>query len=210
VSLPTITLQAPYGSLVAKGKKTIETRSWSTSYRGRLGIHQGKTWAPGWRGWFDGDDWRCSALDDIGADLNEDVNGSGSYRVDRYTLPLGALVATAELVDVVPICSIEDEDPPPCVAVGATDLTLWEVPDYWHHESDEVDISHQLPFGDFTPGRYAWLLDDIKPTTERCPNPACWGRPANYIAFACPTCEGAGHCPPIPAKGRQRLWRWEP
>jgi hypothetical protein len=39
------------------------------------------------------------------------------------------------------------------------------------------EITDQLPYGDFTPGRYAWLLDDVEPVD-----------------------------PPIPARGRQRLW----
>lgn len=36
-----------------------------------------------------------------------------------------------------------------------------------------VDISDQLPYGDWTPGRHAWLIEDAAPTTERCP--WCWG-----------------------------------
>ena len=34
-----ITLWQPWASMVALGYKTIETRSWSTSYRGPLAIH---------------------------------------------------------------------------------------------------------------------------------------------------------------------------
>lgn len=36
-----ITLWQPYASLIALGAKTIETRSWSTDYRGDLAIHAG-------------------------------------------------------------------------------------------------------------------------------------------------------------------------
>lgn len=36
-------------------------------------------------------------------------------------------------------------------------------------------------FGDYTPGRYAWILEDVKQLPE-----------------------------PIPAKGHQGLWNWEP
>jgi hypothetical protein len=42
------------------------------------------------------------------------------------------------------------------------------------------DVTDQLPFGDFTPGRYAWLLEDITP------------------------------CDQVSAKGRQGLWNWQP
>ena len=34
-----LTLHQPWASLVALGVKTIETRSWSTQYRGPLAIH---------------------------------------------------------------------------------------------------------------------------------------------------------------------------
>lgn len=63
-------------------------------------------------------------------------------------------------------------------------------------------------------------LDDIKPVGERCP--WCWG-----ARFACPehgrlaecrhgtaptchVCDGRGSCGPIPARGQQGLWGWEP
>lgn len=46
---------------------------------------------------------------------------------------------------------------------------------------DVVPIEHATPdpYGDFTPGRYAWLLDDIVPLDE-----------------------------PVPARGFQKLWEW--
>ena len=34
-----ISIQEPYGSLILKGHKKIETRSWKTNYRGELYIH---------------------------------------------------------------------------------------------------------------------------------------------------------------------------
>lgn len=37
-----ITLTQPWSSLVARGQKKIETRSWQTSYRGPLAIHAAK------------------------------------------------------------------------------------------------------------------------------------------------------------------------
>src|SRR5690348_17556570 len=37
-----LTLTQPWASLVAIGAKRIETRSWSTSYRGPLAIHAAK------------------------------------------------------------------------------------------------------------------------------------------------------------------------
>jgi hypothetical protein len=37
-----LTLTQPWATLVAIGAKTIETRSWPTSYRGPLAIHAAK------------------------------------------------------------------------------------------------------------------------------------------------------------------------
>lgn len=37
-----ITLIQPWATLVALGEKQIETRSWSTNYRGEIAIHAGK------------------------------------------------------------------------------------------------------------------------------------------------------------------------
>ena len=38
-----ITLKQPYAELLASGKKTIETRGWSTKFRGSFIIHVSKT-----------------------------------------------------------------------------------------------------------------------------------------------------------------------
>lgn len=37
-----ITITEPWASMIAKGFKKIETRSWPTSYRGKIAIHAGK------------------------------------------------------------------------------------------------------------------------------------------------------------------------
>jgi hypothetical protein len=100
--------------------------------------------------------------------------------------PLGAVVATCTLADVVPIVTgrsrsilleertlvVREERPP---WSSASTLTAWvEI------GARGEKVTDQLPFGDFTPGRYAWLLTDITP------------------------------CDPVPAKGRQGLWNWQP
>lgn len=58
-----ISLKQPYGSLVMKGDKSLETRTWPTKHRGDLLIcaslqpHTGMVWVP-WSGWM----WCKSAL----------------------------------------------------------------------------------------------------------------------------------------------------
>lgn len=201
-----LTLHQPWASLVSIGVKFLETRSWATKYRGRLLIHAGLT-----------EDWRATCTPAIAHALQ----AAGS------TMPEGAVVASCVLTD--------------CVQIGGWDEFIGDE-HFTEHDgelthavpTDEgwalLDSTDQLPFGDFTPGRYAWLLDDVKPTTERCPR--CWGsgwihRPLETGGegehrWLCPACTvrdedgyaeiGRGFCEPVPARGHQGLWTlaWEP
>lgn len=180
-----LTLYQPWATFVSSGKKSIETRSWSTRYRGRLLIHAGL---------------RPMRADDGSLDLWQS-NGDGS------SLTLGAIVASCELTDVVPVSHIDSD-------WGRTEDRVIDIPMFrglhlYHSGQKSVVIEDQRPYGDFTPGRYAWLLSDIAPTTERCPrclghgtvNEGCW-------QVCCPVCDGKTVCEPVSAKGRQGLWEW--
>lgn len=41
-----LSIKEPYATLIMEGKKSIETRSWKTSYRGKLYIHASSTKIP--------------------------------------------------------------------------------------------------------------------------------------------------------------------
>lgn len=73
-----ITLEQPFASLVSISAKTIETRPWSTDYRGPLAIHSADTFKPV------NDSYYCSILLSAGLDSKQ--------------LPLGKIVAIARLV----------------------------------------------------------------------------------------------------------------
>jgi activating signal cointegrator 1 len=45
-----LTLWQPWASLVAMGVKKIETRSWTTKYRGPIAIHSARRFPPDWLG----------------------------------------------------------------------------------------------------------------------------------------------------------------
>lgn len=45
-----LTLWQPWASLVAMGEKKVETRCWSTAYRGELAIHAAARIPPAWLG----------------------------------------------------------------------------------------------------------------------------------------------------------------
>ena len=176
-----LSLWQPWASLVAFGRKRIETRSWSTSYRGPLMIHAAKR--PPVSGECPGSvivdgvgdlmyllpDGGWTEEDQVAAGLEPDGDVLG------IPLPLGAVVATCELVSVAPIggprsfstglfegmpaptagIDVLVRHPPLGGALGGESLIL----DRWNGPT--VDVSDQLPFGDFGEGRYGWLLEEI-------------------------------------------------
>lgn len=87
-----LSLTQPWASLVAWGGKRIETRSWSTSYRGPLAIHAAKGWPV-----------QARRLITVAPFHDEAIRaGYGSSPApgvwpDPY--PLGAIVATCHLID---------------------------------------------------------------------------------------------------------------
>jgi len=138
-----ITLYQPWASLVAVHAKQFETRSWKTDYRGRIAIHAGKKDINDFVPWPSKFGLACAL-----AFGNEDW---------KYTLPIGAVVATAELVGCYKIDSIQEMSCAP-----------WET-GYWKelmfHDVSELEIL----FGDWTPGRYAWELRDVIRLSEPIP-----------------------------------------
>lgn len=154
-----LTIRQPWASLIAVGVKTIETRPFSTKYRGPLAIHAGKaiptiTTLPGF-------------TDVTGEPIAEGEDPCWLDMVGRRRLPmpLGAVVAVCDLVDVVPITDYGDAehdhrdflDVFPPTDHGPAGLIMFR--DRCSAESYDAD----LPFGVFTPGRYAWLLDNVRP-----------------------------------------------
>ena len=83
-----LTLTQPWATAVARGVKSIETRSWATGYRGWLAIHAAKGWEV---------DDRQFALEEAYAHL-------GLFP-EQY--PRACIVAIAKLVKVLPV---EDVD----------------------------------------------------------------------------------------------------
>lgn len=167
-----LTVRQPWAQLIALGVKSIETRSWSTGFRGPLAVHAGRALPP--KGDLHIGDYTVMWNGD-------DTWGMARHRptYDQSTwvrrLPLGAVVAVADLVDVVPMVEMFDTDAPS--VIGPAGDHWWHFPaDERHPDYGGRIIDDQVPYGDFTPGRYAWLLDNVRPID------------------------------PVPAKGRQGLW----
>lgn len=158
-----LTLHQPWASLIALGVKSIETRSWSTKYRGPLAIHAGakkprNVWAQ------DTPDVYDPIAMGRYLEISEDVHGTGSFLYE-WRGSLGAIVATCTLVDVVPMWAPNLVERPGLggVLVGTTTdpdrLLAWRP----GHKAEPADVTDQRPYGDFTAGRFAWLLADVMP-----------------------------------------------
>ena len=203
--MPALTLWQPWASLIAIGAKSIETRSWPAPaglVGERIAIHaaanakpgiddlpgdcEGKT-EGGWTYGYLGDYQACYALGGRTAELHQITAGRGINLLGGgIQLPLGAVVATARLAACVPMVAerIDDEH----VLVLDDELWLAESAEQEHHQAwasetlqSACRIDDQLPYGDFRPGRWAWILDDVQALAD-----------------------------PVPARGRQRIWRWQP
>ena len=95
-------------------------------------------------------------------------------------LPLGAIVATCTLVDVVPIYRSSqwpyDLQDQPAVVLADERWPIGVYPELVAFTAETmaadepgVDVSDQLPYGLYEPGRYAWLLADVVPVDPPVP-----------------------------------------
>jgi hypothetical protein len=148
--MKTLTLTQPWATLVAIGAKRIETRSWRTPYRGSLAIHASRKYP------------RAAQMVAISSPFIEALNRAG-YLPD---IPLGAVVATCRLISCVPTRELQTN-------------RVIEV-DYLAGCDDFLLDDREREFGDYSLGRWAWLLADVRPLSL-----------------------------PSPAKGALGLWDWD-
>ena len=170
--MKSLTLTQPWATLVAIGAKRIETRSWSTSYRGPLAIHAatgyGKGGAKAHKALCATEPF-CSVLNAACKAHYDALNTSGGVlraMAESPFMPMGAIVATCDLVAV-----LRTENTP----IGVRGETAIIDSDMEYRVITMTD--YEVAFGDYTPGRYAWILANSKPLAT-----------------------------PIPAKGALSLW----
>lgn len=143
-----LSITQPWASLIALGQKVIETRSWSTAYRGPVLIHASK-----------GFPTECQRLcwRDPFAEV---LIGGGFDRAEQ--LPRGSIVAVARLAHVLPTSVFDNP---------------WQL-------SFKVSGA-EYAFGDFSDGRYGWVLQDVRPLTTPVPckgSLGLWAVPADVLA----------------------------
>lgn len=149
-----LSLTQPWATLVAIGAKRIETRSWGTSYRGPLAIHAAKGFPAACRDVVYDPLFRAALRPYFAA------VATSLCPLDKY-LPRGCVLATGHLVAVRLIADSRHYVP-------GHGTQMLPPPD------------PELSFGDFSPGRYGWIFEDVKLLSV-----------------------------PIPAKGALGLWEWD-
>lgn len=128
-----ISLLQPWASLVVLGHKKIETRSWDTPYRGPLLIHASKRW----------DANLSLTISKINA---YELLCQAGYEWDclgkKTTFPLGAIIDRVELITTFPV-----------------EMLLRSDADGIYFNEHSVSFTEQeKAFGDYSDGRYGWLL----------------------------------------------------
>ena len=126
---------------------------------------------------------------------------------DDIDLPLGCVVGSGTITASYPIVShaLGPNPQRAFVRAGYDGIYIQGAHPEQGKGAYSSEITNQLPYGDFSVGRYAWLIEDAAPTTERCP--WCWGDSRTSFVDGC--CDD-GRCDPIPVTGRQGFWNWEP
>jgi activating signal cointegrator 1 len=136
--MKTISLWQPWATLVVLGAKQIETRSWPTRYRGPLAIHASQKWNTQL--------WNLCQSSPFHEVLTE--NGFSNEAGDARGLPLGCILGTVNVEDCY--CSS-------FFHVDRGDLCL--SPQI--RGDEEIWISRrEQAFGDYSPGRWGWLLSN--------------------------------------------------
>ena len=144
-----ISLWQPWASSIALGAKTIETRHWSTDYRGPLAIHAAKKWNGDLDALVHSGLWK-GALWPL-------TTGGTWIAQPRTVLPFGAVVCICNLVDCVPVETLSHL--PQAIRFPA----LWTFNLARRFSWIERDM------GDYSPGRFAWILKDIRPLKTPLP-----------------------------------------
>ncbi|MEY5098061.1 MAG: hypothetical protein RJA36_780 [Pseudomonadota bacterium] len=133
-----LSIWQPWASAIALGHKRVETRSWSTPYRGPLLIHAARTPASGLQ--------VIREMPELWREVLPVADGQTLEQVFR-ALPFGAIVAQVDLVGVVR-ADHRDELRQAAVRAGGK---------YSHLEPD---------LGDYSQGRFAWFFANVRAFPE--------------------------------------------
>lgn len=171
-----ISLHQPWASLVACEEKRIETRSWRCPLPPGtlLAIHAAKKWS--------GELASLCLSEPFLSALDPERRLIWNGRV--CPLPTGAVVAVVRLGECLPIVAKPHQGEKGVAFDEDGILRVWTPFDFGGQHGHSGDgyqhvAEHEASFGDYSPGRSAWLLDAVVRLSE-----------------------------PVPERGRQSLWAW--
>lgn len=137
-----LSLLQPWATLVVIGAKKIETRSWDTKYRGEILIHASRGTKREIQDMLCKDPF-FSVLNKTGYKL---FGQPGQRKKITDNLPRGAIIGKAKLVTTSTTEFFQQcSGGIPLNEKGPYNKEHWE---------------EELAFGDYSPGRYGWLLSD--------------------------------------------------
>jgi hypothetical protein len=150
-----LTLAQPLPSLISHGVVHVLAMDRPTDHRGPIALHAARKV-----------DWELSHRPEV----ERTLHAAGVCVIDitqRGNPALGAIVGTATLIDVAPIVDRCRYDTA-CVWRSSTGLFYCgnkHLGGTWQSRA----ISDQLPFGDFAPGRWAWIVESAQCLAEPIP-----------------------------------------
>ncbi len=125
-----LSIWQPRASLIVMGKKQCETRSWPIQHRGKILIHASKKFSEGQKFFYEIDDLEPFAKDLKGLDPAK---------------TLGCLIGMVDVID--------------CIATIRTRFKMRGNPEL--NKDKELLISiNELQYGDYTPNRFAFVLEN--------------------------------------------------
>jgi activating signal cointegrator 1 len=143
-----LSLSQPWATFLAIGAKRIETRSWSTKFRGRFAIHAAKGF-PGWaKDMCEFDPHFIRVLKAIGINTRKELE----------QLPRGQIIGTGELVH--------------CLSTNGAYLNFsmgnFEMKNSRVVASEVQAVNYQKPqegtaefaFGDYSPNRFMYFVEN--------------------------------------------------
>jgi|DEB19_MinimDraft_3_1074340.scaffolds.fasta_scaffold114459_1 hypothetical protein len=180
-----LVVRQPWASLIAHGIKTIETRGFAPRTvlqpGDQLAIVAGKVKpsAVHERHWYGIDDPTPAVIEAdespwVWTDWDDQTGGTWRW----WSGPLGAVVAVVTFDRALPMeecppysSSFDDRwepEPPSVLYLGGLDGGPWAFID----GDGPIRFVDEAPLGDFTPGRYGWLLSNPHRLTSPVPCPA--------------------------------------
>ena len=157
-TMKAITLYNPHAILAALWEKKFETRSWETKYRGPLAIHMAKN----------------SPLEFLALEATEPFcSVLNKHEIFFPETDAGKVIAVVDLVDCFKIFQEDDR------AAYATNVGPLYIPAKDYCSVVIPKNSNEYFFGDYTPGRFVWKLENPRLLKQ-----------------------------PVPAKGMQRIWNF--